>query len=155
VSVVDTAGVSTPTLTGPPLDALPWVFTDPVWDRGGCRMQWTDSEVDVFDPRYRWSPSLMRLAQVQLPDLLGETLIDVWPKDLYTAEFVAGPTAGVMAAAANAQINQHTDQLMDYIDAIAAPSPRTIEQRHDTPTIPDRGSRPSSRTGAPRRQFLT
>lgn len=122
-------GVTRHVLPTPALDLSEWVFSDGIHGRDlRLEVPAADQSAVVGDPydreRLRWS----RPAAVRVPALLGDTELATWPEELYTAELIGGPEAGVYAAHRYGAIRRRVDAEMGIADAITDPAPDTFTE---------------------------
>jgi hypothetical protein len=119
VSLTVVTAVGATTYKYPPAkpDALPWEFGSPSWGRA-FEVEWPDEAGALHYP-YGPSlpPQLVHPAQLRIPQLLGDTLVDIWPEELYTPELIGGPEAAVAASRIRRKVRDQIDQEMTFADA--------------------------------------
>src|SRR5262249_28644580 len=118
LTVVTAVGATTYKYPPAELDGLPWEFGPPSWGRA-FEVQWPAEEAGALHYLYGpfCPPQFIRPAQLRIPQLLGETLIDIWPPELYTPELVGGPEAAEVASRIRRKVRVQIDQEMAFADA--------------------------------------
>jgi hypothetical protein len=106
-----------------------WTFKPAAWSPD-LELQWPESESDAL-VRDLPRTSLIRPAQVRIPDLLGDCGVEVWPKDLYVVELIGGPEGAQIAAQRRDACDRSYSALSGVIDGYTDPPPDSfLEEGH-------------------------
>jgi hypothetical protein len=121
ITVVDPEGANRHVLPPQPHVDNAWVFSGSTW-LSDCDLAWPEPERSATQ-RVDFYAELIRPAHVQVPELLDDQVIEVWPKDLYTPALVGGPDAGKIADQRRLACDRHYAAESGVIDALTNPPP--------------------------------
>lgn len=132
VTVVSPDGVTRHSLPTPPPTPGEWTFHGPCFGRDLTVEIPADQRSAVVGDEPGAPRAGLRFihpTSVRVPALLGETSLDAWPVELYTAEIVAGPEGGgAEAVARRAAVQRRTAAEIGFIDALTDPPPDSYHQ---------------------------
>ncbi|MET9260316.1 hypothetical protein [Amycolatopsis sp. NPDC004079] len=131
-TVVTIDGAARHVFPPPEPDDLVWEFRGPRWRT--LESVWPAAEADALRGQPGIPPDeLIRPAEVQLPEILGDTPVAVWPPGLYVPELIGGPEAARIAADRVAAVHRRQEQEQAFADAVTTAEPGAIVTLHGAP----------------------